>query len=782
MAVTRTVTQLAADLRIGDGTTAPAGAVAVVLQRIDATARALVVAYAPDAPDEIHDEAYVRLAGWLYDQDPSGSNPGGPAAMRASGAASLLNSYKVRRAGLIGGTATPSSDTGGPGVDQVAREAAARAQSTADGAANVAGGNAGFLSTFMARVQAVVESVIPGWARQPTPPSGTGGLNQGQVDARITTLRPNPFTDEEQAKLANLEQRVDIGATPSALTEENLILSSDPTEPEAYLTKRLPGGGHEGVRLLTTEDERDEDSFARSRYNAAKTQVEYLDDNADNAPFKVFQSDGTPFIADLADLDGDYVLQIKRTANLVPESPVNRRSGAQAYDELRIFIQERQPDGTPGASTRVHSVDPFTYTDGGSRAINFNISGAEESGAAAHLESTPGMIWFAIRFYADNVAVGDTFTYYMPIIAGPTSRGGGLSQQQVDARIAALRPNPFTTSEQTKLANLEQRVDIGADPGALTVENIILSDDPENPSATLTKRKADDTYEGVDLLTEETGGVVLPDGIAPSADTLDKLVYQHRTLKKTRPVHHTAKQVTWRAFGDSDVPGAGTYAGAVQVNPNLAGLADGTVWFSIPANHFLEKYTVGRTALSRVFAVAAYKGKADSEDRADALAGAVGDVVYWGGTVQVVASYSDRTPDTYEFEAYEAALERRVAALEAGSSPGHVSLGHVYVPDSGNIAAGATRDEFSVTVPAAKAIYVWAFGDKSSAEMRLSYSDPSISSGAWSPGEIWPDGNTTKKLFNTGGQRTERVVKFRVQAPAGSGGWIQGMLFVGIED
>ena len=102
MAVTRTLTQLAADLRIGDGTTAPTGANLVLLTRIAATATAMVTKYSPNAPDAIHDEALVRLSGWLFDSDPSGANPGGPVAMRASGAASLLSPYKIRRAGLIG--------------------------------------------------------------------------------------------------------------------------------------------------------------------------------------------------------------------------------------------------------------------------------------------------------------------------------------------------------------------------------------------------------------------------------------------------------------------------------------------------------------------------------------------------------------------------------------------------------------------------------------------------------------------------------------------------------
>lgn len=101
MAVTRSLTELAADLRIGDGSAAPTGPERVVLGRICKTATALVERHAPDAPDAIHNEAFVRLCGWLYDSDPSGANPGGPAAIRASGAASLLGPYKVRRGGLI---------------------------------------------------------------------------------------------------------------------------------------------------------------------------------------------------------------------------------------------------------------------------------------------------------------------------------------------------------------------------------------------------------------------------------------------------------------------------------------------------------------------------------------------------------------------------------------------------------------------------------------------------------------------------------------------------------
>ena len=48
--ITRSLAQLAGDLRVGDGETEPTGPAAVILERIAATARVMVVDYAPNAP------------------------------------------------------------------------------------------------------------------------------------------------------------------------------------------------------------------------------------------------------------------------------------------------------------------------------------------------------------------------------------------------------------------------------------------------------------------------------------------------------------------------------------------------------------------------------------------------------------------------------------------------------------------------------------------------------------------------------------------------------------
>lgn len=74
--------------------------VALVIGYLFPAASAMVVEYAPDAPDAVHNAALVRLLGWMYDADPS--DPGIGRAMMVSGAAPLLGPWRVHRAGAIG--------------------------------------------------------------------------------------------------------------------------------------------------------------------------------------------------------------------------------------------------------------------------------------------------------------------------------------------------------------------------------------------------------------------------------------------------------------------------------------------------------------------------------------------------------------------------------------------------------------------------------------------------------------------------------------------------------
>ena len=168
MAVTLTQPELSAALRLGE--TAEETAEATRLLSYSTTA---VIKYAPSAPDVIHNEAVIRLAGYLFDA-PTASAAGRYAnALRFSGAAAILLPYRIHRAGLadavdtaqdaVGTAGNPVTgvvvvDTtltvsfadgttltyalpsggdgggGGDGTDQTARDAAAAAQASANAA------------------------------------------------------------------------------------------------------------------------------------------------------------------------------------------------------------------------------------------------------------------------------------------------------------------------------------------------------------------------------------------------------------------------------------------------------------------------------------------------------------------------------------------------------------------------------------------------------------------------------------------------------------------------
>lgn len=95
------VTQLAAALRLGDGTTAPTEPLLGVLTRLSATATSIIGAYAPDAPDVVKDEAGVRLAGYLYDGPAAPSMARYANSLVNSGAAGLLAEWREHRAGMV---------------------------------------------------------------------------------------------------------------------------------------------------------------------------------------------------------------------------------------------------------------------------------------------------------------------------------------------------------------------------------------------------------------------------------------------------------------------------------------------------------------------------------------------------------------------------------------------------------------------------------------------------------------------------------------------------------
>jgi len=96
MAVTLTVADLRAALRLNDSAEETAQATRLLAYASEAVER-----HAPDAPPAIQNEAVVRLAGYAYDRPEAPAGAGYANELRNSGAASLLLPYRVHRAGIV---------------------------------------------------------------------------------------------------------------------------------------------------------------------------------------------------------------------------------------------------------------------------------------------------------------------------------------------------------------------------------------------------------------------------------------------------------------------------------------------------------------------------------------------------------------------------------------------------------------------------------------------------------------------------------------------------------
>ncbi len=100
MAVTITAGDLAVVLRAAPAADEVDARILTVVNLALSFASSCVMDYAPKAPDGVHNAAVARLAGWLYDADPS--DPQTANALRVSGAQSMLAMYREHRAGVFG--------------------------------------------------------------------------------------------------------------------------------------------------------------------------------------------------------------------------------------------------------------------------------------------------------------------------------------------------------------------------------------------------------------------------------------------------------------------------------------------------------------------------------------------------------------------------------------------------------------------------------------------------------------------------------------------------------
>ena len=197
MAITLTVAEVSAAIRLGSSTEETAESTRLLTYVMAAISRHLGDAYEA-APEAVVNEAGIRLAGYLFDQPNAGRGLSFANAGRNSGAWAILLPFRVHRAGstgeavaaaqeAVGTTGNPVTNvaisggnlvvtfddgttrddplpagmTGGDGTDQTARDAAVQAQTRADDAASAA-----------ANAQADID------AHEANHPSGGAGVDQ----------------------------------------------------------------------------------------------------------------------------------------------------------------------------------------------------------------------------------------------------------------------------------------------------------------------------------------------------------------------------------------------------------------------------------------------------------------------------------------------------------------------------------------------------------------------------------------------------------------------------
>ena len=105
MAVTLTALQLATALRQSAGAEPLEEPQKNIFERLLSAVTSLVQDYAPQAPENLQNEAAIRVGAWIFDAVPGRSQAN---AMDSSGARGLLAPYRIRRAFPVDGGDTPA--------------------------------------------------------------------------------------------------------------------------------------------------------------------------------------------------------------------------------------------------------------------------------------------------------------------------------------------------------------------------------------------------------------------------------------------------------------------------------------------------------------------------------------------------------------------------------------------------------------------------------------------------------------------------------------------------
>ena len=448
-----TTAQLAVALRIigADTETVPAGAAAVITRQAS-VARALVTAHAPGAPEDVADEAVIRLVGFLFDQSPG--MPRANNAMVASGAGAILAPWHVARlilpAGDGDGAAVVALDGAAVVAALTALQGGARLPATAIRDLPSGGAGGGLTADERAVLEAAVvigddtpslsgadlsfatdggdgRTINLGGITHPQPAAGdvgrileatapavsawrakpAAGLDQTAVDARIDAL-----TDPRLDPLEGVADQLRVRQAVSSSAMVNFLVANQgyalgATIPSGNLGDKL----HVAINNVWVELDWDWTSgIAKGLPGAQLT-----DSNSHS-----WTSAGVTYR--LAYGDSDALVGSASTPGNYP---------------VRIFWDRVQTgSGTAPAANRLVPVV-------GAGDVGRILTAPQSAGGQPTWNSNPGQtavqVTAAVRAgVADWAEQGNTDDIPLAKLGNaPSGGGGGLSQSQVDARVKA---------------------------------------------------------------------------------------------------------------------------------------------------------------------------------------------------------------------------------------------------------------------------------------------------------------------------------------------------------
>ena len=150
---------------------------------------------------------------------------------------------------------------------------------------------------------------------------------------------------------------------------------------------------------------------------------------------------------------------------------------------------------------------------------------------------------------------------------------------------------------------------------------------------------------GSGTVIEEAAG----NPVVASLANLDKLLLRAGRLYRNDPIHYADPDATYRDFATADLPNGFSWGGVVEINPTASTVPDNRVIYTTAAGQFERKITAGGQSFWVVYDLPNWRGLAADQSDADQKVRAVGDVVFFGGKVQVAETYTPRAPDRFQW-------------------------------------------------------------------------------------------------------------------------------------